>query len=151
MITSTQESYYFVLWNFQGLYAVHNFAGSSIIKVTKVLFEVFASHLNSLNMKLSWLIIAILGSISMIFTIISLATAAWVVLGSSGVGLWQACALSLCVSLPSISGNFSLDCCWFKNPLKLLCVKEMLYGRLSCFNLLYVKDEPKLEVFKILR
>jgi len=58
------------------------------------------------KMNLPWLIIAILGTVSLMFTIISLATAAWIVVGSSGDGLWQSCFDSACFSVPSFAGGW---------------------------------------------
>ena len=91
-------------------------------------------------MNLPWLIIAILGTVSLIFTIISLATAAWIVLGSSGVGLWQTCLNSVCVSIPSFAGGWCHGCIRCKYPVK--CFEKtkcfMAVVVISCYYMLRI-------------
>jgi len=69
-------------------------------------------------MKLPWLIIAILGIIAMIFTIISLATTAWLVSGLTTLGLWKLCVNSFCVNL---SGGLCCICKRSEKIVKLVC------------------------------
>ena len=108
VITSTQKVSYFPFCKFQGIYYHFDFAEKSSLTVTNVLLVLVVSSF--LKMQLPWLIIASLGSISMLFTIISLATTAWVVAGLEGVGLWQACTDSVCIAIPSNVGEFCPGC-----------------------------------------
>jgi len=88
-------------------------------------------------MKLPWLIIAILGTISMLFIIISLTTPAWIVGLSSGEGLWQVCSNLRCIS--SSHGKFCHDCGRISIPGKYFLV-------IVFFHYCMLKDKPTHEV-----